>query len=98
MVDAALVHGLEFLAPPREQAQAFGGVADLVAEVVGPAAKRVDIVEILVQAFGQQKSYDVEVLVMMGGEPARVSLGGRSGVSTLERLRGVNVLFGGEQR
>ncbi len=42
--------------PPGEQSQAFLRVADLVAQVVGPAAECVDVVEILVQALGQQES------------------------------------------
>ncbi len=60
------------LAPPGEQAQAFRGVADLVAQIVGPAAERIDVVEILMQALGQQKTDDVEIFVMMRRQPARV--------------------------
>ena len=60
------------LAPPVEQAQALARVADLVAQIVRPAAERVDVVEILMQALRQQEADDVEVLVVMGGEPARI--------------------------
>ena len=58
-----------------EQAQALGAVADLVAQIVGPAAEGVDVVEILMQPLGQQEADDVEILVMMRGQPARVLLG-----------------------
>ena len=50
-------------------------IADFVAQVVGPAAVGVDVVEILVQALGQQEADHVEVLVMVGGQPARVGCG-----------------------
>ena len=72
MRGVARVHGVEFAAPPLQQAQAFAAIADLVAQIVGPAAVRVDVVEILVQALGQQEADDVEILVVMGGQPAGV--------------------------
>ena len=72
MLRLARVHRVEFPAPPREQAQALRRVADLVAEIVRPAAERIDVVEILMQMLGQQEADDVKVLVMGGGEPARV--------------------------
>ena len=71
-VRLARVHRVQFVAPPREQAQALGGIADLVAQIVGPAAEGVDVVEILVQALGQQEADDVEIFVVVGGQPARV--------------------------
>ena len=48
--------------------------ADLVGQVVGPAAIGVDVIEVLPQAPGQQARGDVEVFVVMGGQPARVVL------------------------
>ena len=71
------VHLVQLLAPPAEQAQTLLLVADLVAQIVGPAAEGVDVVEILVQALGQQEADDVEILVVMGGQPARVGFGFR---------------------
>jgi hypothetical protein len=65
---------------PRHQARRrrlSSGVADFVAEVVGPAAEGVDVVEILVEVFRQQEADDVEVLVVVGGEPAGVRGPGR---------------------
>ena len=47
-------------------------IADLVAQIVGPAAERVDVVEILMQALGQQEADDVKIFVVVGGQPARV--------------------------
>ena len=69
-----------------EQAQAFGAVADLVAQIVGPAAIGVDVVEILVQALGQQEADHVEIFVVVGGQPARVGFGFGGGVSLAERF------------
>ncbi len=87
------VHGVQLLAPPVEQAQALLLVADLVAEVVGPAAERVHIVEILMQAFRKQKTDHVEIFVMAGGQPTRVglrlgdSVAGRHGLRRPYKLR-----------
>ena len=72
MRGAARVHGVQFAAPPVEQAQALGRVADLVAQIVRPAAVGVHVVEILVQPLGQQEADHVKILVVMGGQPARV--------------------------
>src|ERR1017187_2731929 len=87
MRGAALVHGVQFGAPPVQQAQAFGAAAHFIAQVVGPAAIRVDVIEILVEALGEQEAHHVEVLVVVGGQPAGViaSFGGR--VDTLQGLR-----------
>ena len=57
---APRVHGIQFGAPPREQPQALGGIADLVGQIVRPAAVGVHVVEILMEALGQQKADDVE--------------------------------------
>ena len=58
--------------PPCKQAQAFRRIADLVAEIIRPAAERIDVVEVLMQIFGQQEADDMKVFVMMGREPACV--------------------------
>ena len=87
MLHLARVHRFQLVAPPAEQAQALGRVADLVAQIVRPAAEGIDVVEILMQPLGQQKTDDVEIFVMMGGQPARVLLGFGLGVSAAQRLR-----------
>jgi hypothetical protein len=50
-------------------------VADLVAQIVGPAAKGVDVVKVLMEPLRQQGAGDVEILVVVAREPARVGLG-----------------------
>src|ERR1035437_3555793 len=98
MMYLALVHGFKFAAPPRQQAQAFGWVANFIAQVVSPAAERIYVIEVLVQAFGQQERDDVEVFVVMGSEPACVRLGFGDGIFIAQRLRRVDEFFGGERR
>jgi hypothetical protein len=72
MLGPARIHGFELAAPPREQAQTFPRVADLVAQIVGPTAKGVDVIEILMQAPGKKKADDVKILVMVRRQPPRV--------------------------
>ncbi len=50
------------------------------------------------QPLGQQKTDDVEILVMMRGQPARVLLGFDLRVSAAQRLRRIDVVFWGEPR
>ena len=45
----ARIHAVQFAAPPVQLPQAFGRIADLVGQIVGPPAIGVDVVEILVQ-------------------------------------------------
>ena len=75
MLRLAGIHPIQFVPPPFEQAQTFFRIADFVGQIVGPAAIGVDIVEILVQMFGQQETDDMEIFVVMGGEPAGVLFG-----------------------
>ena len=51
-------------------------IGDFVAEIVGPAAVSVDIVEMLVEFFGEEPGDHVEIFVVMCGEPAGVGLRG----------------------
>ena len=63
---------------PRHQAsrrRLSAGDAHLVAQIVGPAAIGVNVVEILVQALGQEEADHLEVLVVMGSQPAGVGFG-----------------------
>ena len=64
----------EFLLPLVQQLERAGGIGNFVAQIVGPAAVGVDIVEMLVQARGQQPGDHVEIFVVMRGQPARVAL------------------------
>ena len=57
----------------------------------------VDVVEILVQALGQQEADDVEILVMVGGEPARVGRGLGSASSVRPAPRATERNRSGEQ-
>ena len=75
MMNPANSHRVQFAPPPGQQPQAFGGVADFVAQIVRPAAERIDVVEILVKPLGQQEGDDVKILVMAGCQPARVRFG-----------------------
>jgi hypothetical protein len=42
-------------------------IGDFVAEIVGPAAVGVDVVEMLVEFFGEKPGDYVEILVVVGG-------------------------------
>ena len=74
MRGAAVVAGVEFALPPVEQLEGAGGFGNFVAEIVGPAAIGVDVVEMLVQLGGEQPGSYVEIFVVVGGEPAGVLL------------------------
>ncbi len=62
---------IQLALPPIEQFQRAGRVANFVTKIIRPAAIRVDIVEILVQRFGEKPGYDVEVFVVMRCQPPR---------------------------
>src|SRR5258708_9788919 len=49
-------------------------IGNVVAKIIGPAAVGVDIVEMLVQLFGEQPRYNIEIFVVMRGQPACVFL------------------------
>ena len=72
MLRLARIHGLQFASPPGEQTEAFLGIADLVGQIVGPAAERVDVIEVLVQTLRQQKADDMKIFVMIRRQPAGV--------------------------
>src|SRR5579859_4544565 len=67
---------VEFALPPVEEFEGAGRVRNFVAEVVGPAAVGVDIIEMLMKLFRQKPGDDFEIFVMMRGEPFRELLGG----------------------
>ena len=76
----AFIAGVKFALPPIEKLKRPQGVGNLVAEVIGPAAVGVDIVEMLMKRFGKEPGNNIKILVVMRGEPARVLLrsGGRA--------------------
>ena len=59
--------------PPVQQGQAALGVADLVGQVVGPAAVGVDVADVLPQATRQEPAGDREVLVVPPGQPPAIA-------------------------
>ena len=72
----------------RHQASSFRlscGSSISSPRVVSPTAKRVDVVEFLVQSLRQQKADHLKVLVVMSRQPARISLG--LGQRVADRLR-----------
>src|SRR5581483_3128868 len=94
MGNLAAIHALKLTAPPSEQAQTLFGVADLIAKVVGPAAERIDVVEVLMQFLRKQEARDVKVFIMMGRKPARVFSGFDFRISRRFRSDVSDVVFG----
>src|SRR5712692_168090 len=70
----AFVAGVQLALPPMEQIQSARRIGNFVAEIIGPAAVGIDVVEMLVQRFGEKPRYDVEIFVVTSGEPLRVLL------------------------
>jgi hypothetical protein len=70
----ALKNRSQLFFPSVEQCQRTGGIGYFVAQVVRPPAVGVNIVEILVQATGQQAGDNIEILIVMGSQPAGVAL------------------------
>src|SRR5580700_9035569 len=93
----ARIHGFQLFAPPGQQAQTFDRRAHFVAQIVGPAAIGVDIVEILMQALREQEADHLEVFVVMRGQPAGVGFGFGSGVAGGSRLGRLDKLPGRQQ-
>ena len=58
--------------PPRKQLKAPRRVVELVAEVIGPAAERIDVKKVLLKLLRKQKAGDVEILVVMCRKPPGV--------------------------
>ena len=91
------IHAIEFLAPPTKQAQAFRGVADLIAKIVCPPAERVNVIEILVKMLRKEETDDVKVLVVGRCEPTRVCQRFRLAPGAFHRLAGADELFWGKE-
>ena len=82
--------------PPAEQFERACRVGDFVAEIVGPAAIGVYVVEMLMEVLRQQPGHNVEIFVVMRGEPAGVFLRGRGRAAGIRGVAG-DVNFAGEQ-
>ncbi len=70
----AVVTRIEFALPPIKKFEGALFLGNFVAEIVGPAAISIEIVEMLVQILGEQPGDDIEIFVVVSGEPARVLL------------------------
>ncbi len=71
---ARFVDEPQLVFPGIEQCQRSHGSGDFVAQIIRPPAIGIDIVEMLMQAARQQTGDYVEILVVMGRQPARVAL------------------------
>jgi hypothetical protein len=80
------IAGVELFIPPVEQFQSALCIGNLVAQIIGPAAVGVEIIEVLVQFLRQEPTGDVEIFIVVGGEPARVLL---RGLRRTARRRGI---------
>ena len=69
----------QLILPPGEQLERASRVRNFIAQVVGPAAVGVKIVEVLVQASRQQPRHDIEVFVVRRRQAARVTFRFRAG-------------------
>ena len=71
----ALVHGPQLAAPPFQKLDRSRGVADLVAQVVGPAAKGVDALKCRSVFARRQPGHHAEVFVVRGRQVGTVGAG-----------------------
>ena len=69
----AVVAVAELRFPPVQQGQAPLRVADLVGQIVGPAAVGVDVADVLPQPARQEPAGDGEVLVVPPGQPPAIA-------------------------
>jgi hypothetical protein len=72
MAGFAPVHPFELGAPPRQQTQTLLGIADFVPQIIRPTAETIDVVEILMELFGQQRTHYMKVFIVMRGQPAGI--------------------------
>ncbi len=92
----SFVTRIQLALPPIQQFECARRIGDFVAEIVRPAAIRIDVVEMLVQRFGEKPGYDVEILVVMRGQPTCVPLRHFGRAGWLRRVP-CDVDFAGEQ-
>ena len=79
---------VQLMFPPIEQLEGALRIGDFVAEIVGPAAIRIYVIEMLMQFFREQPGNHIEVFVVMRGEPARVVLRGFRRAAWSRRIGG----------
>src|SRR5579859_6264917 len=91
-----VIAGVEFALPPIEKFEGAIRVGNFVAEVVGPAAVGVDVVEMLVEFFGEEPGDDVEIFVVVRGEPTGVLLRGGGGAAGGRDVGGESEFVGTE--
>lgn len=70
---AAVVAIVEFALPPIEEFEGALFLRDFVAEIIGPAAIGVEVVEMLPQPPRQHAAGDGEILVVAAGQPPAVA-------------------------
>jgi hypothetical protein len=87
---------VELAFPPGKQIECPSGSRDFIAEIVGPAAVGIDIVEMLMKIFREEPGDNLEVFVVMRGEPVGVALGGFERAAKLRGMPG-NFNFAGKQ-
>src|SRR6476620_1463904 len=92
----AVITRVQLRLPPAEQFEGASGIGDFVAEIVGPTAIGIYVVEMLMEVLRQKPGHDVKILVMVGRKPARVSLRSLGCAAGLRRVAG-DVNFAGEQ-
>jgi len=68
---------IQLALPPVQQFQRTAGVRNLIAKIVGPTAIGVEIVKMLVEFLGKKPTGNVEIFVVVRGDPVRVLLRGR---------------------
>src|SRR5690242_5421731 len=76
----AVIAKVKFTLPPVQELERAHGIGHFVAQIIGPTAVGIDVVEMLMKRFGEKPGAYVEVFVMMRGEPVCVLLrdGGRA--------------------
>jgi hypothetical protein len=74
MARIAVVTGVKLELPLIEEGEGSGSVADFVAEIVGDAAIRVEVEEMLAEAAGEKPAGDGEIFVVGAGEASAVFL------------------------
>src|SRR2546427_13011585 len=88
----SFVAGVQLALPPMEQIQSARRFGNFIAKIIGPTAVGVEAEEMLVQRFGKEPRYDIEIFVVIRGQPARVFLRFFRRATALRRMpRDVNL-------
>ena len=70
----AIVEDLQLVLPPGEQFEGALRIGDLIAKIVRPTAIGIHVVKMPMERFREKPGDDVEIFVVMRGEPAGVLL------------------------